>query len=192
MMRITVAIILLVQILTFWPLASNRGGAAPTASIFPPLAVYRLPEADLAAHRVHARAFTPPKTAIRAVREYEFVAQETRCIGDYYIMLYKTAVDARNATARLLAQPSTGFRHLTIRPPVAGQEDVVTSNLATIGLFAYKNIQFYIYAITIIGGETPAVCRRRVVAVASTLVRRTDAYAGRSAIVNIRRNVDFR
>jgi len=114
-------------------------------------------------------------------KEYYFSARETRCIGDYDILLYKTAVDAHDATARLLAQPSTGFRHMAINPPVTGQEDVVTNNSVTIGLFAYRNIQFYIYAVTIIGGESPVICRRRVVTVASMLVQHTDAYAARGA-----------
>jgi hypothetical protein len=181
-MRIMVSAILLVQVLSCWPMARERGGTAPVVPVFPPLAVYRLPEVGLAAHHVSAQTFPPPKAAIRAVKEYYFSARETRCIGDYDILLYKTVVDARDATARLLAQPSTGFHHMAINPPVTEQEDVVTDNSVTIGLFAYRNIQFYIYAVTIIGGENPAICRRRVVATASTLVQHTDAYAARGAI----------
>ncbi len=181
MMRIIASAILLVQVFACWPMARERGGIAPVAPVFPPLAVYRLPEVDLAAHHVSARALPPSKGAVGAVKEYYFSARETRCIGDYDILLYKTAVDAHDATARLLAQPSTGFRHMAINPPVTGQEDVVTDNSVTIGLFAYRNVQFYIYAVTIIGGESPVICRRRVVTVASMLVQHTDVYAARGA-----------
>jgi len=95
-MRIIASAILLVPVLACWPTVRERGGAVGAAPIFPPLAVYRLPEADLAAHYVDARTLLPPRAAIQAVREYDFFAHKTRCIGDYYILLYKSVSTNQN------------------------------------------------------------------------------------------------
>jgi hypothetical protein len=96
-------------------------------------------------------------------------------------MVIKSVSDAGKDTARLISLPSPGAKRLPINPAIATQEMLVTNGSIIIGVFVYRNIQFYIDAVAITPYEGVNVCSRRVLRVASTLIRHTQAYAARLA-----------